>query len=132
MIVRGGRPSVHGLALACVGASVLATGVLLPLDSPPLALLACPFRAATGFPCFGCGGTHAFHFAVRGQLLLALSWSPLAALGAIAAAVHVAWTALRLLGFPFAPRIEATRGLRWTAAAALAANWVFVVLSGRV
>jgi len=32
---------------------------------------------------------------------------------------------------PFAPRIEATPALRWTAAAALAANWLFVVLSGR-
>ena len=69
--------------------------------------------------------------AVRGQFLLALSWSPLAALAAIAAVAHVAWTALRLVGLPFAPRIEATPALRWTAAAALAANWLFVVLSGR-
>jgi hypothetical protein len=132
MIVRAGRPSVHALALACVAASVLAAGALLPLDLPPLALLACPFRAATGFPCIGCGGTHAFHFAVRGQFLLALSWSPLGALAAIAAATHVVWTALRLVGLPFAPRIEATPALRWTAAAALAANWLFVVWSGRV
>ncbi len=131
MIVRAGRPSVHALALACVAASVLAAGALLPLDAPPLALLACPFRAVTGFPCIGCGGTHALHFAVRGQFLLALSWSPLAALAAIAAAVHVAWTALRLVGLPFAPRIEATPALRWMAAATLVANWLFVVLSGR-
>jgi hypothetical protein len=131
MIVRAGRPSVHALALAGVAASVLAGSALMPLDAPVLALLACPLRAATGFPCFGCGATHAFHFAVRGQLLLALSWSPLATLAAIAAAAHVAWTALRVFGLPFAPRLEATPALRWTAAAALAANWVFVALSGR-
>src|SRR5439155_9671498 len=122
MIAHAGRPSVHALALACVAAVVLAASALLPLDAPPFALLACPFRAATGFPCIGCGGTHAFHFAVRGQLLLALSWSPLAALAAIAAAAHVAWTALRLVGLPFAPRIEATPALRGTGAAVLPAK----------
>jgi hypothetical protein len=131
MIARAGRPSVHALALACVAASVFAASAFLPLDAPPLSLLACPFRAATGFPCVGCGAMHAFHFAARGQLFAALSWSPLATLAAIAAAAHVGLTALRLCGFPFAPRIDATPRLRWMAAVALAANWMFVVLSGR-
>jgi len=131
VIARAGRPSVHALALACVASSLLVASALLPLDAPPLALLFCPFRAATGLPCLGCGATHAFHFAVRGELLLALSWSPLATFAAFAGAVHVVWTALRLGGLPFAARIEATPAVRWTAAAAVAANWVFVVLSGR-
>lgn len=131
MIARAGRPSIHALALAGVAASVLAASALFPLDEPPLALLTCPFRAATGLPCIGCGATHAFHFAVRGQLVLASSWSPLATLTALCAAGHVAWTALRLLGLPFAPKVDVTPALRWFAAAALAANWLFVALSGR-
>jgi hypothetical protein len=130
MIVRAGRPSVHALALAVLTVAV-AAGALLPLDAPPLALFACPFRAATGLPCIGCGATHALHFAVRGDIVRALSFSPLATLLAFAGAAHVVWTALRAFGLPFAPRFEATVAVRWTAAAAIAANWVFVLLSRR-
>jgi len=131
MIARASRPSVHAVALACVAVSVLAAAAILPLDTPPLSLFACPFRAATGVPCLGCGAMHAFHHVARGELLAALSWSPLATLAAVAGAAHALWTALRLCGLPFAPKIVPTPALRWAAAAALAANWVFVWLSGR-
>jgi hypothetical protein len=130
VIVRAGRPSAHALALAGVAALLLAAGAFLSPDSPPLSLIGCPFRAATGIPCLGCGATHAFHFAARGQLVEAFFSSPLATLCALACAVHVAWTALRLAGVPFAPRMAITPALRWTAAAALAANWLFVALWG--
>jgi hypothetical protein len=130
VIVRAGPPSAHAIALAGVAAVLLATAALFPLDAPPLFFLGCPLRAATGFPCPGCGATHAFHFTARGQLLAALSASPLATLVALASAVHVLWTALRVAGLPFAPRIEMTPALRWAAALAIAANWLFVALRG--
>ncbi len=125
MIRRAGPPSVHALGLAAVSAALLVGAVIVPLDSP---LLFCPFRAATGLPCFGCGCTHAFHFLVRGEFAAALSASPLGALLALACAVHLLWTALRLCGLPYAPVLEPTRRLRWAAAGALAANWIFLVL----
>jgi len=75
VIVRAGRPSVHALALAGVAVLLLAAAAALPLDTAPLALLACPFRAATGLPCPGCGATRAFHFAVRGRFGDALTRS---------------------------------------------------------
>ena len=128
MIERAGFPAVHALALAGVSALLLAAAALLPLDAPPLSLLSCPLRAATGIPCLGCGCTRAFHHAVRGQLLEACSHSPLGAALAIACAAHLAWTLLRLAGLRSAPRIELTPRLRWAAAAALAANWIFVAL----
>ena len=128
MIARAGPPSVHAVALAGVSALLLAVAAALPLDAPPLSLLWCPFRAATGLPCLGCGCTHAFHFAVRGQILLALSYSPLGTLLALACAAHLIWTALRLAGLPLAPAISLTPRARWAAAAALAANWIFVAL----
>lgn len=130
MIRRAGPPSVHAFGLAAAGAALLAGALVLPLDAPPLSLFACPFRLATGLPCLACGCTHAFHFFVRGQLGAALLASPLGALLALACAVHLGWTVLRLCGFPWAPHLEPNRRLRFTAAAALAANWAFVALWG--
>ncbi len=130
MIARAGAPSVHALGLAGVAAGLLAAAAVLPLDAPPLSLLTCPFRAATGLPCLGCGCTHAFHHFVRGEIGAALASSPLGTLLALVCAVHVVWTALRLCGLRWAPRFAMTAPLRWTAAFALLANWVFLVARG--
>jgi len=131
VIARAGPPSVHALGLAAVSIALLAAAALLPLDAPPLSLFACPLRAATGVPCLACGCAHAFHFAVRLRLGAALASSPAGALLALACAAHAVWTALRLFGLPYAPRLRMTSRLRWAAFAALAANWGFVVLQGR-
>jgi Protein of unknown function (DUF2752) len=131
MIAPAGRPSAHALALAAVAILLLASAALLPLEGPPLALLACPFRAATGLPCPGCGFTRAFHFAVRGRFAEAVAFNPLGTLVALACGIHAIWTALRLAGLPYAPRLEDARGARWALAIALVANWIFVLLQGR-
>lgn len=128
MIRRAGPPSVHAFGLAAAAATLLAGAAVLPLEAPPLSLFACPFLLATGLPCLACGCTHAFHFFVRGQFGAALLASPLGALLALACAIHLCWTALRLCGLRWAPRLEATRRLRFAAAAVLAANWAFVAL----
>jgi hypothetical protein len=128
---RPGLPSVHALALAAVAGLLLAAAAALPLDAPPLSLLFCPFRAATGMPCPGCGCTHAFHFAVRGQLGAAFSCNPLGALLALACGAHLIWTGLRLAGLAGAPALALSRRARWAAALALTANWVFVVARNR-
>lgn len=119
---------MHALGLAAVAGALLAAAIVLPLDAPPLSLLFCPFRAATGVPCLACGCTHAFHFMVRGQAAAAFLASPLGALLALACAAHLLWTALRLCGLPWAPHLEPSRRLRWTIGAALLANWAFVAL----
>lgn len=127
--VRAGPPSVHALGLAGTGALLLLAAAALPVDTPLLALFACPFRAATSLPCFGCGLTHAFQFAIRGQLAAAVSSSPLGALLAGAAAVHALWTALRLAGLPYAPRIAPPgASWRWACALAVVANWIYLLL----
>ena len=126
MIARAGPPSVHALGLAGTALGLLCAAAVLTLDAPPLSLLVCPLRAATGIPCLACGCTHAFHFAVRGQAGAAFSSSPLGALLALTCALHVLWTLLRLAGMPWAPQVQA-RTLRFTALAALGANWVFLV-----
>jgi hypothetical protein len=126
VIARAGPPSVHALGLAGIGLALLCAAAILPLDAPPLSLLVCPLRAATGIPCLSCGFTHAFHFVVRGELRDALAASPLGALLAVLCAAHAVWTLFRLAGLPWAPRVP-PRALRWTALAALSANWAFLV-----
>ena len=122
---RAGPPSLHALGLAAAAASLLAAAAVVPLDAP---FLFCPFRAATGLPCFTCGCTHAFHHLVRGHLAAAISSSPLGVLLATACAAHLVWTLLRLCGLPYALSVQPTRAVRWTAAVALAGNWTFLVL----
>ncbi len=128
MIARAGPPSVHALGLGAAGAALLAAAAVLPIDAPPLSLFVCPFRAATGLPCLACGCTHAFQFFVRGQLAAATLASPLGMLLALACAIHLLWTLLRLAGLRYALHVSVTRRVRWAAAVALAANWVFLAV----
>jgi hypothetical protein len=104
-----------------------AAGVL-PLDAPALSLFACPLREATGIPCLACGSTHAFWFAVRGRLDDAFLASPAGTLLAAACAIHALWTALRLLGVPWALVVEPTPRMRRALLLTLAASWAFVAL----
>jgi len=130
-VVRAGGPSAHALGLSVAAASLLVAAAVLPLDQPPLSLFACPFRAATGLPCLTCGCTHAFAAVARLHFVQAALANPLGAMAALAAAVHVAWTALRLCGLRYAPApLALTPRLRLGAAAMLAANWGFLVLHG--
>ena len=126
---QAGPPTVHALGLAAAGAALLCAAAVLPLDAPPLSLFACPFRAATGWPCLTCGCTHAFAALVRLKPIAALEANPLGAALAMSCAVHAAWTALRLCGLRIAPAsFSATPRLRAAAAAVLLANWAFVAL----
>jgi hypothetical protein len=129
--VRSGRPSVHALGLAAAGTALLCAAAILPLDAPPLSIFACPFRAATGWPCLTCGCTHAFAAFVRLRPLAAIESSPLGAALALLCVVHAAWTALRLCGLKRTPvSLPATPRLRAAGAVLLIANWAFLVLHG--
>ena len=130
-VARAGRPSIHELGLAIAGASLLVAAAIFSADNPPFSLFVCPLRAATGIPCLTCGCTHAFAAVARLHLIDAVAASPLGAVAAAACAVHASWTALRLCGFPYAPVAPAaTPRIRLCAAAALAANWLFLIVHG--
>ncbi len=76
-----------GVGVACFGAQALValgraqnwiqTGRADPLP--------CSFRARTGQPCLGCGGTRALELAARGELRAAARQNPLGAWAALVA-----------------------------------------------
>lgn len=80
------RAALLGLALACAG--LLATGPRLLVGlaqlqnawaGQPGVPVVCSFRARTGVPCLGCGGTRALGLAAHGRLLEAVRLNALGA-----------------------------------------------------
>ena len=119
----------HAIAISVLHLLALATAGLLPLDAPPLSLLACPFRAATGLPCLGCGCLHAFAAVAHLDLAAAVVANPLGSVVAIGGAGFAIATALRLCGVHLAtPRMGPARArfARIAIAVAVLANWCFV------
>jgi len=114
------------------GVLALASVLLRPLWLAAAPLLPpCAFRALTGVPCLSCGTTRAAVALLHGDLGAALIVNPLAALAGIAfvagGAVAPLWAALGL-PLPRAPR-PVPRALRFAAALALLAGWLWVIVA---
>jgi hypothetical protein len=92
---------------------------------------ACPFRELLGIPCLTCGSTRALVALARIDLGAAFGWNPLVAgVGILFTAGGVVALGAAVAGGEVrAPR--PTPLFRAALAAALAANWVFLVLAGR-
>jgi hypothetical protein len=90
----------------------------------------CPLHALTGVPCLTCGSTRAALALARGDVAAAVASNPLVTVaivaGLLGGAVAPAWA---MLGWPV-PRIPATAASRLALAAALAANWIYLVAHG--
>jgi hypothetical protein len=101
-------------------AAVAAGGVLLTLGLP---WLACPFRAATGYPCLTCGATRCAIAFSHGHLSMAWSWNPLAFIALCGVALFDLYAVVVLL--TRGPRL---RVIDWTRAEKNAVRVVVVVL----
>lgn len=113
-----------GAALFCAAAAPFARD--LAAGAP-----ACAFRAISGVPCPTCGGTRALLALAQLDLGAALAWNPLVTLGVavfFAGGLVALVRALRGQGVPDLPPPRWAGG---AAGLALAANWAFVVLTGR-
>jgi len=115
-----------------VFAGIFALSFLAARFLPLLGLgYTCPFKAATGIPCATCGMTRAFVHLAHGDAARALSASPL---GTLAAALAWAFALVALLrmaaGRPW-PRLGpgAARAAALAGAAALLANWAYLVIA---
>jgi Protein of unknown function (DUF2752) len=113
-----------GAALVCAAAAPWAPAFAQGMP-------VCPFHWLTGFPCATCGGTRALLALGRFDLGAAFGWNPLVAGAGILfiAGGVVAFVAALAGGEVRAPR--ATPLLRAALAAAIAANWAFLVAAGR-
>jgi hypothetical protein len=69
------------LAMLCVVVTMLCGPWLANLGVPEV----CAYKARTGRPCLGCGGTHAFRHAVAGDLRGAWRFNTLGAFAGVAA-----------------------------------------------
>lgn len=91
------------LAPIAVGLGLVAGCVTMGLVDPTGGPVLCPFRAATGWYCPGCGSTRMLHHVFTGRLDLAVGDNPLALL---ALPLTLWWVFIALTAW--------TGGPRWT------------------
>ncbi len=126
------RASPANLPLALLWALGAGSAVVSTPLLPWLARLAppCPLHALTGIPCLTCGATRAAIALAHGEPAAAFALNPLAAAAIVAGVpgglLAPAWVALRA---PLPP-MPATGRLRLAVIAALAVNWIYLVVRG--
>jgi hypothetical protein len=118
-------------AISVVGLVAGLAGALLPINARGAFPLPCIFYHATGWPCLFCGMTRAFLAAGHGMWEDALRQSPIGASLYIAAWVAFVVGAINFARSAPAPRTSSISARFWIACiAALAANWIYRVLTG--
>lgn len=115
-------------------ASALVGSLLLIARRMQLGFPVCTWKGLTGLPCVGCGGTRAVDLFLRGDFLGALAMNPVALGGVLFAAALTLYACgvLVLRLNPLRPAFVRGRAWRFVAVAALGANWVYLLLAGRV
>ena len=123
-----GSPTSLGLTW---GAVALATTLLAPLAARWAPLLpGCLFRELTGLPCPTCGSAHAALALFRLDLREAITFNPLATIGALVFLLGGAAAAVAsLTGRPLRePRLSGAAP-RAAVVVVLAANWAWLLLN---
>jgi hypothetical protein len=126
------RPLSRAVAFAWAAAA-LAGAILLPLAGHFAERLpACPWRAATGWPCASCGSGHALRALAAGDLGAALAANALIVAAALAfAGLGLAAGVAELRGRPLAEPRTMPGWARLALPAALAAQWLYLAGSVR-
>jgi hypothetical protein len=110
-------------ALVLAGAWALMASVL-PFGWP------CVWKAVTGWPCAGCGGTRSLLFLVNGNWLAALQLNPgVVMAGGLLLIANL--YAVAVLIFRIEPWRPTVRRWRWALGCAVAANWLYLVAVSR-
>lgn len=121
------------LILLLTASAALTAGLLAFASVHGVLLSPCVWKAFTGLPCAGCGGTRAVVLLASGRWLDAVQMNPGVALLLVvgfAAALYAA--AVLALGLrPLRPRWLAARKWRWLVVGSLLANWLYLLAAGR-
>lgn len=127
------RTQAERTILLCSAAAFVAGGLVLLVAASNALPLRCAWHSMTGLPCPGCGSTRSLLCLIRGEWLDALAMNPGAVLGLMVLFALNIYAASVLL-FRFEPwRLScAWQGWRWLVAASFAANWVYLLMAGRV
>lgn len=90
----------------------------------------CPFKQVTGVPCATCGGTRATFALGTGRIVEALVLNPLVAFGV---PIGIVWLAACVWQRRWVGATVYRRRMFWVVMGAVfAANWVYVIVAGRV
>ena len=93
----------------------------------------CVFRGLTGIPCPACHSTRALAALLTGRVSAALAFNPLVTLLALGSVAAAGLSAARRLGGGDLLALEVSRregtALRAAAVTALAANWLYLIVS---
>ena len=128
------RTGTERLILAAVAAFAFVGAILLLARHAGFSPSFCTWKGVTGLPCAGCGGTRATSLLLVGDLGGALTMNPGAVFAAAFAAVLAVYASVVLL-FRLEPlRLPVLRGKMWRFAVllALAANWIYLLVAGRI
>lgn len=94
----------------------------------------CAFKGCTGLPCFGCGGTRSMLRLLAGDWAGAWLANPGAFLAVLALGVAALYAAAVVAGLlrPWRPAPRVWRAGRGLLVLGLAANWLYLLMAGRV
>lgn len=108
------------IAAGALASIALGLALVNPAGGPPV----CPFRAATGWDCPGCGGTRALHQLLTGHLAAAVDLNLLAVL-ALPFLAWALWAAIvAALGGPRYRMPSVSRGWSWLLLGLIGVFWV--------
>lgn len=128
----------HELLWGALLLVLFAAAWALPFWRQSLPFYFCPFKQLTGLPCVLCGGTRTLCALTRGRWGVAFGLNPLAALAGLLGALYALYaagavaTGRRLRLSPAGASGRARLIFLLAAAAAVAANWAYLIAHGAV
>jgi hypothetical protein len=123
-------PRIPWLALALLGAALMAVCLAWAAESFPLLLPSCPLKTALGIPCATCGGTRCALALWKGHFREAFHWHPVLACLGLVSPLAALWDLRRAWRGEAYPPLPETWQARTAAALLLVGTWILQVARG--
>ena len=128
------RTAPERLVLVFAAAAALVGALLWLAHYTGIGLSLCTWKGLTGLPCAGCGGTRAVSMLFAGDLSSAFVMNPAAIVAVMGTLLLTLYAGLVVVFRfePFRPPFLCAKFWRFMLLALLGANWVYLLLAGRV